>query len=76
MNPGKGGEYQVAQRLPEVLRLPAICRRCGNEGPDLRRLYEETGSGIGTEGPKNAGRLQRAGGEPVEGDPVSLLVRR
>ena len=49
----------MARHLPEVLRLPGICRPCGNEGPDPRRLYEETGSGIGTKGPEDAGRLQR-----------------
>ena len=46
------------------------------KGPDLRQVYEETGGFVGSEGPTNAGGLQRAGGDPAEGDPVSLPARR
>ena len=76
MNPGKGREHQVAWCLPEVLRLLRVPGRRSNEGPDLQRLYEETGVCVGSEGPTNAGGLQRAGGKPAEGDSINLPARR
>ena len=76
MNPGRGGEHQVAWCLPEILRLLRVPGRYSNEGSDLRPVYEEIGACVGSKDPTDVGGLQRAGGEPAEGDPVSLPARR
>ena len=75
-NPGRGGEREVARRLPEVFQLRGVRRRRGDQGPALRLVYEETGSRVRAEGTSHAGRLQWESGEPTEGAPVSLPTRR
>ena len=66
----------MARRCPKVLRLLGVRQQRGDQGTALRRMHEEAGSSVDTEDPTDADGLQRAGGEPAEGDPVGLPTRR
>ena len=54
-DPGRGGEREVARRLPEVFQLCGVRRRRGDQGTALRPVHEEIESSIRAKDSLHAG---------------------
>ena len=60
----------------KFIKLLRISGRCGDKGPDLRRMHEETGGSVSSKDPAHVGGLQHTNRELVEGDPDRIPARR